>query len=576
LRLSRIVGFGNNFSVQDWQRSPFPVDFPWSYFNVAPEDQRIDAILQSDERIMLENIIPNAPQFETQLSGYRPQGYVCRANGSPEAMQWTCDTLWIDTLRMRLFMVWRAHVTLSSATEPGQVILAIAAKSQRLSIYEISSLSGAADESASDPTSVLPKIGKRKGTLKMRDPKGPKVQPLEPDETQPFPQHMVTKILSPLRRGTQEIPAHGPTSPPLPFVKSALVTPPPITPPAPVAPPMVSAMPVIPLVPEQPRAKSFADLLPSPLVPVPEVRTPEPASLGVLAASNAAAGPRNEGPPKAREIEPVAKNEAKGKEKPREIVELLWYDPAALPRIRRHLAWKKIIADLKPRPSDDDFDGGLPPEQMKAAKDKRDVLGVLARGEVMDLDGIRRAMDMAVLDDGSFVPPYVLTQGTLEFQFDEVETLKAMLLVVAPFVPGDKKLKETVDLINEVMKTPGIERAKRVAEGLTKRLKEAFYQQNRGVGVGYLDEEVEVILVEGRCYHAVERMGSEWSTAWLSLRGESSNIIVHVKKDCVRFFPPYRRLGVRLIARVNRGQKDQPRGPSGVALEGMGFATVDP
>ncbi len=49
----------------------------------------------------------------------------------------------------------------------------------------------------------------------------------------------------------------------------------------------------------------------------------------------------------------------------------------------------------------------------------------------------------------------VLVAGELELPFDEIEMLKAMLVVVAPFVPGDKRLKETVDVVGEVMRTPG-------------------------------------------------------------------------------------------------------------------------
>ncbi len=123
-------------------------------------------------------------------------------------------------------------------------------------------------------------------------------------------------------------------------------------------------------------------------------------------------------------------------------------------------------------------------------------------------------MEMAVLEDGSFVPPYVLTAGVLEFLFDEHETLKATLVAVAPFVPLDKKLKETVDYVNEVMKTPGIERARGVVTGLCERVKAAFGQTGRGVPAGYLEETVEEMLVEGRCWQKRIAAGTDVDTGY--------------------------------------------------------------
>jgi hypothetical protein len=230
------------------------------------------------------------------------------------------------------------------------------------------------------------------------------------------------------------------------------------------------------------------------------------------------------------------------------MLELLWFDPAALPRIRRNLAWKKIIADLKPRPSDDDFDGGLPPDAMKAAKDRRDVFGVLARGEAMDMEGIRRAMEMAVLDDGSFVPPFVLAAGVVEMAFDEHETLAATLVAVAPFAPLDKKLKEVVDHVNEVMRTPGLARARGVSAGLCEKVRAAFGQQGRGVPAGWVEEQVEAMLLEGRCFQKRTVTGAPHVKATFRTAREAEAVPAYLAEEGEKGLPAVRWFEARVLA----------------------------
>ena len=53
------------------------------------------------------------------------------------------------------------------------------------------------------------------------------------------------------------------------------------------------------------------------------------------------------------------------------------------------------------------------------------------------------------------------------------------MAAVAPLTSGDKKIKEIVDTVNELLKTPWLEGSSGVAESLTARVKEAFAQSAR-------------------------------------------------------------------------------------------------
>ncbi|WP_437927881.1 DUF2169 domain-containing protein [Sorangium sp. So ce291] len=500
-RSQRIERHRGVFSPAAWREQPMPVDLDPAYFNAAPPDQQLDA-LRPDERIVLENLHPEHPRLIAKLPGVRPRVFAEESGSSPREVEMRCDTLWIDTDRGICTLTWRGHVPLDAPVQAGRVLIALEERGQQLSWADVARLGeggrGYAGEQQDEAFSAAEAPRDIAMSTGMFSPE------LAAKPVLPFQEQAGGSEQAPRSRdaegGLPLIPVSGPSgAPPAPppLVRAAVTGGP--SAPAVAASPWAARGAQGPGTTIGQAVLASPDVLPSApgIVGAPAGKEAVPG--GAVAASGAA-GAVSRVIARAAPAAPRAEAQPAARTAPREVLELIWYDPAALPRIRRHLGWKKIIAELKPRPSDDDFDGGLPPEQMKAAKDKRDVFGVLARGEVQDMAGIRRAMEMAIAEDGSFVPPYVLTAGTLEFPFDEVETLKAMLVVVAPFVPGDKKLKETVELANEVLRTPGLDRARGVTERPIARLKEAFEQASRDLPAGYLEVQIEPMLLDGRCY----------------------------------------------------------------------------
>jgi hypothetical protein len=491
LRAHLLGHLRESFSAACLREEPLPEGFDPAYFNAAPPDQQVEEI-HADEQLLFENLHREHARLSTCLPGSQPRVLLELPGAPAQRLRMRGDTMWIDTDRAIVTVTWRGQVPLRTLDQAGRVVI---------------DLEDGEQEEASAPERATEQLA----------------MPL------PAQAAVTVQLLGGAAvRGAE-----------LPFLQAEPAREAP-RPPERLAPP--PPMSVGQVVASRPAAHEVAPLP----VLIPPGGGKEAGFAGVQAASDAAAGasPKAEKRAAPAVPEPAAKS---ARERPREILELLWYDPAALPRIRRNLAWKKIISELKPRPSDDDFDGGLPPEQMKAAKDKRDVFGVLARGEVMDLEGIRRAMEMAVLDDGSFVPPYVLTAGVLEFLFDEMETLKATLVAVAPFVPGDKKLKEAVDYVNEVMKTPGLERARGVVEGLCAKVKAAFGQAGRGVAAGYLEELVEGMLLEGRCYQKRTVMGGRWIRARFTPTGAEDAIPAYLHEALEKALPGRPRVTTRVI-----------------------------
>jgi hypothetical protein len=264
----------------------------------------------------------------------------------------------------------------------------------------------------------------------------------------------------------------------------------------------------------------------------------------------------------------------------REVTDLLWFDPEFVDRIREEPKWKKLIASLRPRSLD--FDESDPfedapsksAEKEKEAEDRRDVYGVLTRGETTDLEGVNEAIADAVKDDGTFIRPLVVLAGDLTFPFDELETLKATVTAVTPLIAGDKKLKETVDTVNELLKTPWLQSGTGVAEGLTARVKEAFAQGNRMLPPSYLETHTERILLEQRHYQRRTVFGEPWIRSLFSPPGGSASqtIPAYLPESLSKKLPMFQTMRVRLIAEAHLQQDQYETHPS--ALRVIAFGRV--
>lgn len=276
-----------------------------------------------------------------------------------------------------------------------------------------------------------------------------------------------------------------------------------------------------------------------------------------LAFSNAAAGVRvDEQAVGARRIVELG-DTAKG-----EGIELIGFEAEGVSRMRKHASWKKLLGDVygKAKLKEED-EGG---ERAKDAKDSRDVALILRRGEVMNGDGVLGQM-WEGMEGVGYLSPLVLLNGELEMVFDEMEVLKATMVAVSPFASGDKKLKEVVDMVREVMGTVGIERARGVVERLTGRIREAFGQGGRGASMGYMDAQVEGMLLEGRCYQRRRVMGRAWLRGnfwYMSMGGgEERRMPVYVGEELGEALPLFRRFGVRMVAearaRVEQGESSE-------------------
>ena len=284
---------------------------------------------------------------------------------------------------------------------------------------------------------------------------------------------------------------------------------------------------------------------------------------GVLAASNAAAGPAQK--PAARKEAPAepaqeTKGDAGG------YLELLWFDKAIVPRLRSHPVFN---AWMKPPPKAAPTQQGKPPpppptpEAIEKAE-RADVYNILSKDPAAAGDPSKPAGGE---DDAD--APLALVGGTLSFPFEEVEMLKAVLAVAKPLGAADKRLKELCDLGAELLRSD-LE-ATEAAPGLTAKIREAWGRVNRSQPANHLDARVEQKLLEQRSYQKRSLLDGEWIRALLSTAsGEAAVVYVPVKLE--KRLPLFARLQVKMLAELYPPQ--DPDEPSQVALKVVGLARV--
>jgi hypothetical protein len=336
--------------------------------------------------------------------------------------------------------------------------------------------------------------------------------------------------------------------------------------PAPAPPPLPSRIPPPPSVP------SVAP--PPPLMRAPA--TPEP----VLSIGQRAAAAPDEAVPRASRpeeatVEPAARDTVPpAATSARAIVSLLWFDLPSVARIRRKPGFRRILDEIEAEPPDDELDGEGGGATSTREEDRRDIFAIVARGAPTDAPGLREAVAGATRKDGSLVEPLVLVEGELRFPFDELETLKATVTAVTPLVAGDKALRDVVDTVGELLKTPWIQGSSGVAEGLTARLKEAFAQGKRVLPQGYLEAHTERMLLEQRHYQRRALFGKTWIRSLFFPAGATEPIPAYLPDALARELPLFQRFGARLIAELHLQQDQYEAHPH--ALRVVALARVVP
>lgn len=278
---------------------------------------------------------------------------------------------------------------------------------------------------------------------------------------------------------------------------------------------------------------------------------------GALAASNEAAGIRPWSAPR-RELRSMIAPEELGDNKPtvsRELLHLVWFDAAFVPRIRRVPTWRKILEDLEERGPDKAIDDVLAGKEAWEIEDRREIFEILAKGERADERRVVELMDEAILEDGKFATPIILVGCDVETPFDEMEVLRALATAASPLVgPTDETLKSAVEAAEKFLGRAGSSYAPVVPEGLSNRIRDAFARDKKSLPPDSLDVQAERALLGGRHYQKRDVLGGTYLRLLLRMSQDSQPFVGYAPEELGKKLPMFRRFRARIIAELHPWQ----------------------
>jgi uncharacterized protein YjbI with pentapeptide repeats len=108
-RMRYVGSYGAGWLKERWPW--YPEDFDWTYFNSAPEDQRLPGTyLRGDEQLELVNLDAEHPTFRARLPGLRGRAFVRVRRGTDlefREVLLRIDTLLVDMDTRRASLTWR-------------------------------------------------------------------------------------------------------------------------------------------------------------------------------------------------------------------------------------------------------------------------------------------------------------------------------------------------------------------------------------------------------------------------------------------------------------------------------------
>ncbi|MDI1430148.1 DUF2169 family type VI secretion system accessory protein [Polyangium sorediatum] len=581
-RLMWLGGSTGHLSQAGWEEKPLPEGVNCAYFQAAPPDQQVPRI-RANERIVLEHLHPEHARLVTNLPGLKPRVVAERASGEREEVALVADTLWIDTDRAICVVTWRGSIGLRHKGEAGRIVVTLEAEGgaakqrEQEGDAEMTLAPGFGPTDIAGP--VLPFVGgnktpecrQRRSTATPEDVALPfgkgGISALRARPSSPLPSGDATLFPS----GDPKAASAAPGVAPPPFVFAPAPTGAPITsshasPWAGGDGPDGRAAPSLSIgqrvahgnVPSAPAKAEDVKLdrvsSPAEAQEKPETSMADAALGGAAAASHAAA------------------RAGAGLRRPvlaRASVELIWLNAGSMQRIRKQVAWKELVAGVKVRPEDEDLEDDVPAPRRTPAKDRREVLTILSKGEALDVPGVEGALYQAMEDEGGFTPPLVLVGGLLEMQFDELELLKATLAALSPHVLGDKRLEDAVGRVQEMMKMPWSSGASGVLEEAAVGLRGQFLEGKKGAAAAALDVQVERALLEQRHWRKRAAFGQMRVVGHLLEASGKGRVPVYLPESLGKELPAIRRMEVRVIGevrpRVEQGEM-HPAAVRGVAV----------
>jgi hypothetical protein len=241
----------------------------------------------------------------------------------------------------------------------------------------------------------------------------------------------------------------------------------------------------------------------------------------------------------------------------RHLVELLWFDPDAVPSVRESPAWRRLL--VRSAPSD---------RGLGALRDQTDLERILTCAPpTSDLE----APLFLAASERTTQRTLCVVAGQLELPLDDARMLEVLSSAAGSLAPGDEALEEVIRLANE-MKTTALGASPDLAAIFCARLREAWARSARPLPLDVLEANARRVLLDERAFQRRVLAGEECIRARLTIPGHDAPVAAYLPAASARALPLFASLSARAIAEIGAGQEDDE--PSGVALRIVALARV--
>jgi hypothetical protein len=250
----------------------------------------------------------------------------------------------------------------------------------------------------------------------------------------------------------------------------------------------------------------------------------------------------------------------------RDVVELLWFDQQATKRVRQR--WRSLADDLEFAPIDERHD--IPGDDPQLARDRHTHFGILTEAPITEPQELGRVVREAISDSGRFTAPLVVVAGRLLFPFDDLEILRATAAALTPLAGDDKKLKEALGNVKELVDTPLLQHSNELVDNFTKHLRSLYDQSKRAVSRDYLDTSVERLLLEQRRYQKRPIFDGSWIRALLSPSASGEAVPSYLPESLEKTLPMMVSFKARMIVQAHVKQDQYEAHPHALRVVALG------
>jgi len=292
---------------------------------------------------------------------------------------------------------------------------------------------------------------------------------------------------------------------------------------------------------------------------VPVGHAASAAKVGVVAASDAAATVKSEPPPPKAEVRAPQPIHDAAVADAREILEIIWYDPQAVPKAKRSRTFRDLFTEKKVR-------RGLlaaPEETSDEGKERIELSQILGHPRPLgDVGSVDISLAGSLDEHGMLDPPYVVLAGDLILHLDERVLLEAMANIVTPFLATDKNLAEAHELAEKALE--GKWTIPKSIEQALKRLREATGKYNQV----QIESSARRQCLERKSLEQRGLLGSDHIRASLAF-SETQSVVVYLPMATKERLPLFERFPIRALGTVHPKQDPLEPGPSAVLIAAL-------